>query len=292
VRLLVPYAPGGPADILARLAAQKLSEHFGKQFYVENVGGGGGNIGMGQGAKAAADGYTMLVVPPNIVVNPAMYDTVPYDPYKDFDPVTIAVSAPTVLSVHPSLAVETVKDLVALVKSGGAKYSFASPGTGTPPHLIGEHFRLSLGLDLVHVPFNSAGQAVASTLAGHTPIAFSSLPPAVPQIKDGKLRGLAVTSRTRSPALPEVPSMVEAGYPEIEGEGWFAFIVPAGTPKEITAILNREIVNLIALPDTKEKMAALGFTAVGTTPEATAAMFRTESAKWANVIRKAGIKAN
>jgi tripartite-type tricarboxylate transporter receptor subunit TctC len=292
VRLLVPYAPGGPADILARLAAQNLSDRFGKQFYVENVGGGGGNIGMGQGAKAAADGYTMLVVPPNIVVNPAMYDTVPYDPYKDFDPVTIAVSAPTVLSVHPSLAVQTVKDLVALIRSGGAKYSFASPGTGTPPHLIGEHFRLSLGLDLVHVPFNSAGQAVASTLAGHTPIAFSSLPPAVPQIKEGKLRGLAVTSKTRSPALPEVPSMVEAGYPEIEGEGWFAFIVPAGTPKEITAILNREIVNLIALPDTKEKMAALGFTAVGTTPEATAAMFRTESAKWANVIREAGIKAN
>jgi tripartite-type tricarboxylate transporter receptor subunit TctC len=292
VRLLVPYAPGGPADILARLAAQNLSDRFGKQFYVENVGGGGGNIGMGQGAKAAADGYTMLVVPPNIVVNPAMYDTVPYDPYKDFDPITIAVSAPTVLSVHPSLAVQTVKDLVALIRSGGAKYSFASPGTGTPPHLIGEHFRLSLGLDLVHVPFNSAGQAVASTLAGHTPIAFSSLPPAVPQIKEGKLRGLAVTSKTRSPALPEVPSMVEAGYPEIEGEGWFAFIVPAGTPKEITAILNREIVNLIALPDIKEKMAALGFTAVGTTPEATAAMFRTESAKWANVIRQAGIKAN
>ena len=211
VRVLVPYAPAGPADILARLAAQKLSDQLGKQFYVENVGGAGGNIGMGQGARAPADGYTVLVVPPNIVVNPAMYDTVPYDPYKDFDPVTIAVSAPTVLSVHPSLAVQTVKDLVALIRSGGTKYSFASPGTGTPPHLIAEHFRLSLGLDLVHVPFNSAGQAVASTLAGHTPIAFSSLPPAVPQIKDGKLRALAVTSKTRSPPLPDVPSMAEAG---------------------------------------------------------------------------------
>lgn len=292
VRVLVPYAPGGPADILARLAAQKLSDQFGKQFYVENVGGGGGNIGMGQGARAPADGYTVLVVPPNIVVNPAMYDTVPYDPYKDFDPVTIAVSAPTVLSVHPSVAVQTVKDLVTLIRSGGGKYSFASPGTGTPPHLIGEHFRLSLGLDLVHVPFNSAGQAVASTLAGHTPIVFSSLPPAVPQIKEGKLRALAVTSKTRSPALSDVPSMVETGYPEIEGEGWFAFIVPAGTPKEITAVLNREIIRVIALPDIKEKLAALGFAAVGTTPEETAALFRTESAKWAKVIREAGIKAN
>ena len=142
------------------------------------------------------------------------------------------------------------------------------------------------------MPFNSAGQAVASTLAGHTPIAFSSLPPAVPQIKDGKLRALAVTSKTRSPPLPDVPSMAEAGYPEIEGEGWFAFIVPAGTPSEITALLNREIVKLIALPDAKEKMAALGFTAVGTTPEQAAALFRTESAKWAKVIRETGIKAN
>ncbi len=292
VRVLVPYAPGGPADILARLAAQKLSDQLGKQFYVENVGGAGGNIGMGQGARAAADGYTILVVPPNIVVNPAMYDKVPYDPYKDFDPVTIAVSSPTVLSVHPSLAVQTVKDLVELIRSGGSsRYSFASPGIGTPPHLIGEHFRLSLGLDLVHVPFNSAGQAVASTVAGHTPIAFSSLPPAVPQITDGKLRALAVTSKTRSLALPDLPSMVEAGYSEIEGEGWFAFIVPAGTPGEITALLNREIVKLISLPDTKEKMTALGFTAVGSSPEQAAALFRTESAKWEKVIRATGIKA-
>jgi tripartite-type tricarboxylate transporter receptor subunit TctC len=247
---------------------------------------------MGQGARAAPDGYTVLVVPPNIIVNPAMYDTVPYDPYKDFDPVTVAVSAPTVLSIHPSLPVQSVKELVALIKSGGVKYSFASPGIGTPPHLIGENFRLSLGLDLVHVPFNSAGQAVASTLGGHTQIVFSSLPPAVPQIKEGKLRGLAVTSKTRSPALPDVPSTVEAGYPEIEGEGWFAFIVPAGTPKEITALLNREIIKLIELPDIKEKLASLGFTAVGMTAGESAALFRTESSKWAKVIREAGIKAN
>ncbi len=275
VRVLVPCAPAGPADLLARLAAHKLSEQLGKQFYVENVGGG-----------------AVLVVPPNIIVNPAMYDSVPYDPYKDFDPVTVAVSAPTVLSIHPSLPVQSVKELVALIKSGGVKYSFASPGIGTPPHLIGENFRLSLGLDLVHVPFNSAGQAVASTLGGHTPLAFSSLPPAVPQIKEGKLRGLAVTSKARSPALPDVPSMVEAGYPEIEGEGWFAFIVPAGTPQEITALLNREIIKLIALPDIKEKLAALGFTAVGMTADESATLFRTESSKWAKVIREAGIKAN
>jgi tripartite-type tricarboxylate transporter receptor subunit TctC len=291
VRLLVPYAPGGPTDILARLAAQKLSEQLGRQFYVENVGGAGGNIGLGQGARAAADGYTVVVVPPNIVVNPMMYEKVPYDP-KDFEPVTVAVRAPTVLTVHPSVSAGNVRELVALIKAGGAKYSFASPGTATPPHLIGELFRLSLGLDLVHVPFNSAGPAVSSTLAGHTPIAFTSLPPAVPQIKEGKLRALAVTSRTRSPALPDVPTMAEAGYPEIEGEGWFAFIVPAGTPKDVINLLHREIVKALALPDIQEKMEALGFLAVDTTPEQAAAVFRAERAKWSKVIREAGIKAN
>ena len=291
VRLLVPYAPGGPTDILARLAAQKLSEQLGKPFYVENVGGAGGNIGLGQGARAAADGYTVLIIPPNIVVNPVMYEKVPYGP-RDFDPVTVAVRAPTVLAVHPSVSAGSVRELVALIKAGGAKYSFASPGTATPPHLIGELFRLSLGLDMVHVPFNSAGLAVGSTLAGHTPIAFTSLPPAVPQIKEGKLRALAVTSPTRSPAIPEVPTMAETGYPEIEGEGWFAFIVPAGTPKDVINLLHREIVKAVAQPDIQEKMEALGFLAVDTTPQQAADVFRTESAKWSKVIREAGIKAN
>lgn len=291
VRVIVPFAPGGPNDILARLTAQKLSERLGRQFYVENIGGAGGNIGMGQAARAAADGHTMLVVPPNIVVNPFMFPSVPYDPFKDFDPVTIAVAATIVLAVHPSLPVTTVKELVALIKSNSPANSFASPGTGTPPHLVGEQFRLSLGLDLAHVPFNSGGLAIGATVAGHTPIAFCSLPPAVPHIKEGKLRALAVTSKLRSPALPEVPSMAEAGYPEIEGEGWFAFVVPAGTPKEITALLHREIVTIIALPDVRERMAALGFEPIGNTPGESAAMFRTESVKWAKVIQSAGIKA-
>ena len=290
VRVLVPYAPAGPSDILARIVSQKLSERLGKQFYVENVGGAGGNIGMGQGARATPDGYTVLVVPPNIVVNPAMYDSVPYDPYRDFDPVTVAVSSPTVLTVHPSLPVQTVKEMVDLIKSSPGRFSFASPGTGTPPHLIGEQFRLSLDLDLVHVPFNSAGLAVGATLAGHTPVAFTSLPPAVPQIRDGKLHALAVTSKMRSQALPDVPSMAEAGYPEVVGEGWFAFIVPARTPKDIIALLQREIVAIVSLPDITEKMAELGFEAVGDTPDEAAALFRSESAKWAKVIRAANIK--
>jgi tripartite-type tricarboxylate transporter receptor subunit TctC len=291
VRVIVPYAPGGPTDVFGRLMAQKLSEQLGKQFYVENIGGGGGNVGMGQGAKAAPDGYTILVVPPTIVVNPALYDKVPFDPYKDFDPVTIAVTSPDVLSVNPSLPVETVKDLVALIKANPGKYNFASPGTGTPGHLVGKQFRLSLGLDLVHIPFNSAGLAIGSTVAGHTPIAFTTPPPVVPQVKEGKLRALAVASKMRSRALPDVPTMAEADYPDIEGEAWFAVIVPAKTPKEIITLLHQEVVKLIALPDMKERLGALGFEPVGNTPEECAAQFRTEIAKWAKVIRQAGIKA-
>jgi tripartite-type tricarboxylate transporter receptor subunit TctC len=291
VRLIVPYAPGGPNDILARLAAQKLSERLGKQFYVENIAGAGGNLGIAQAAKAAPDGHTVVVIPPNIVVNPLLYPSVAYDPFKDFEPVTAAVAATIVLAVHPSLPVTSVKDLVALIRSNPPKYSFASPGTATPPHLVGEQFRLSLGLDLAHVPFNSGGLAISSAVAGHTPIVFCSLPPAAPHIKDGTLRGLAVTSRVRSQTLPGVPTMAEAGYPGIEGEGWFAFIVPAGTPKEIIALLHREIVRIIALPDIKERLDALGFVPIGNTPSECAALFKAESLKWAEVIRNAGIKA-
>lgn len=291
VRIIVPYGAGGPTDILARLTAQKLSEEFGKQFYVDNVPGAGGNIGMGQAARAAPDGYSVVVVPPNLIVNPALYASVPYDPYKDFEPITIAVTSATVLAVHPSISARSVEELVSLIKAQPGKYSFASPGVGTPPHLVGEQFRLSFGLDLVHVPFNGAGPAVGAAIGGHTPVLFSSLPPAVPQIKDGKLRALAVMSSRRSSALPDVPSIAEAGYPDITGEGWFAFLVPAGTPKDITALLQREIVKVIALPEVKHRMETLGFVTIGNTPEQCAEQFKSEGAKWASVIKRAGIKA-
>jgi len=290
VRVIVPYAPGGPADILARLAAQKLTEQLGRQFYVENIGGAGGNLGMGQGARAPADGYTMLVVPPNIVVNPAMYVTVPYDPYKDFDPVTIAVTSPTMLTVHPSLAVQTVKDLVALITSSPGKYSYASPGTGTPPHLIGEHFRLSLGLDLVHVPFNSAGLAVGSTLAGHTPLAFTVLTPAVPQVKEGKLRALAVTTPKRTPALPDVPTMAEAGLPGQESDTISGVLVPAHTPESIVDLLHREVGKAMLEAEAAQKLASLGFDTIDSTPEEFSARIRADIPKWAKVIQAANIK--
>src|SRR6266700_8100939 len=259
VRVIVPFAPAGPTDVFARLMAQKLSEQLGAQFYVENIAGAGGNIGAGRAAQSAPDGYTILVNGANHVVNPALYQHVPYDPTADFDPVTIAVNAPAVLTVNPALPVQTVGELVALIKANPGKYSFASPGTGTPPHLVGELFRISLGLDLVHVPFNGGGPAIGSALAGHTPISFGSMAPAVPLVKDGKLRALAVSTKTRSQALPDIPTMTEAGYPAVAGESWFAVVVPAGTPRDIIALLQRDIAQAIIRSDMQERLATLGY---------------------------------
>ena len=292
VRVIVPFGPGGPTDVFARLLAQKLSERLKVQFYVENLGGAGGNIGAGRAAQAAPDGYTLLVDGANLVVNTILYNQVPYDPLKDFDPVTIAVTAAAILTVHPSLPVTTVKELIALIKANPGKYSYASPGTGTPPHLVGELFRLSLAPDLVHVPFNGGGLAIGSAVAGHTPISFGSMAPAVPHVKDGTLRALAVTTKTRSPALPEVPTMAESGYPEVEGESWFTVVVPAGTRKDIIALLQREIAASIAMPDMKERLAMLGYEPVGNSPEQCAEVLRSELARWGKLIRAAGIRAD
>jgi tripartite-type tricarboxylate transporter receptor subunit TctC len=290
VRVIVPFAPGGPTDVFARLLAQQLSQQMKAQFYVENLAGAGGNIGTGRAAEATADGYTLLVDGANLVVNPELYKQVPYDPIKDFAPITIAVVSPVILTVHPSLPVQSVKELVDLIKANPAKYSYASPGVGTPPHLVGELFRLTLKLDLVHVPFNGGGPAIGSAVAGHTPISFGAMAPAVPLVKAGSLRALAVSTKTRSQALPDVPTMAEQGYPEIEGETWFTLVAPVRTPKEIIALLYRETSKAVATPVVKERLASLGYEPVGSTPEECDAQFKTEMAKWTRVIREAGIK--
>ena len=291
VRLIVPFGAGGPTDVFGRLVAQKLSDIHGKQFFVENIVGASGNIGTARAKAAAPDGYTILLIPTNYVVNPALLPNTPYDAAKDFDPVTVAVTSPMIVSVHPSVATQTIQELIALIKANPGKFSYASGGVGSPGHLVGEQLRLQLGLDLIHVPFQSAGLSVQSTIGNHTQIVIVSPSPTVPQVQDGKLRALAVTRKVRSQALPNVPTMAEAGFPDIAGENWFGFVVPAGTPKEIVALLHRDIVKIGTLPDVKERLAALGFESVGNTPAEFAAQIRAELVKWAKVVREANIKA-
>ena len=290
VRIIVPFAAGGPNDLAARLIAQGLSDRLGKQFYVENMGGAGGNVGTGQASRAAADGYTILTVAPSYAANPALFDSVPYDPVKSFDAVTLAATAPTILTVHPSVPATTVAELIAAIKATPGKFSYASPGTGTPPHLLGELFRLSLQLDIVHVPFSSGGQAIGSTLAGHTPISFGALPPAIQHVKEGNLRALAITSTTASDALAGVPTIARAGYPDLAADIWTAVLVPAGTPTAIVALLQREISKLVSSPEIKDRMAALGYQPVGNTPDECTKHIADETTRWAKVIREAGIK--
>jgi tripartite-type tricarboxylate transporter receptor subunit TctC len=291
VRMIVPFAPGGQNDAIGRLIAQKLSEHLGKQFIVENVGGGGGSIGSGRAAQAAHDGYTILVMDTGLVINPLIYAKVPYDPFKDFDPISLAFTTTQVLTVTPSLPVNNVRELVELVKANPGKYSYASAGIGTPAHMTAELLRISLGLDIVHVPFNGAGPAITSTIAGHTPIAFSSPASSIGQVKDGKLRALAVATGKRLSALPDVPTMAEAGFPEVEGNFWVGLFVPAGTPAEIVTQLHREVGKAAELTDMQQRLDAFGFTPVATSLQEASAILKRDSAKWTKVIQAAGIKA-
>jgi tripartite-type tricarboxylate transporter receptor subunit TctC len=291
VKMIVGFAPGGPTDLFARLLAPRLSEQTGQSFYVENVGGAGGNIGATRAAQSPPDGYTLLVTGGNLTNNPYLFSHVSYDPLKDFDAVTLGAATPVVLAVNPSVPAQSVKELVALIKANSGKYSYASPGTGTPPQLVGALFTHSLDLDLVLVPFGGGGQAVVATVAGNTPISFGAMAPAVPLIKDGKLRALAVTGMARSPTLPDIPTMAEAGFPEVEGATWTAVVVPAGTPKEIIAKLHRIIADSLTQPDVKERLAAMAYVPIANSPEACTEFFKAEMAKWSKVIKDAGLHA-
>jgi len=256
VKVIVPFAAGGPTDVMARLIAQKLSESLKQQFFVENHPGAGGNIGMTLAARANPDGYTILVASSSFVVNPSLYVKNPYDAFKDFAPVTLAAASPNILVVNPELPVKTVKELVDLLKANPFKYPIANPGIGTTPQLAAELFKLSLKLDATSVPFGGAAPAIQSTVANQTPIAFAAMPPAAPQVTGGKLRALAVTSLKRSSALPDVPTLAESGIKEQESETMQGVLVPAKTAKAIVDQLHAEIANAMALPDVKAKCAS------------------------------------
>jgi len=290
VRVIVPFPAGGGTDILARLLAQKLGDRLGQQFYVENIAGAGGSNGTMQAARAQPDGHTVLFAFSSFVVNPSLSAKVPYDPIKDFVPVTRAAFTTTVLITHPSIPATTLKQLGDLVRANPGKYSSASGGFGTQAHLVGEQLRLALALDWAHVPFQGAGPSVVSVVGGHTPIGFTSLAAGLPQIKDGKVRALALTSKTRSQALPDVPTLAEAGYPEVVGDSWVGVLVPAGTPEAIVMRLNREIIDIIAQPEMKERLGALGYEPATSTPKRFAEEIRTELESWARVVQAANVK--
>jgi tripartite-type tricarboxylate transporter receptor subunit TctC len=291
VRIIVPFAPAGPVDLVARVVAQKLTERLGRQFFVENQAGAGGNLGMANAAKAAANGYTILFVSSSFVVNPSLYPKVPYDPYRDFAPVTVAGAIPNTLIVHPSLPAKNLKEFIDLIKANPGKYSYASAGIGTTPHLSGELLKLTAGLDLVHIPFGGAGPAVQSTVAGHTPIMFTTLTPAIPFMKAGTLRGVAVAAIARSAAAPDVPTFAEAGLRDQEADTFVGVLVPSATPKEVVDLLHREIVASLRTPEVKARFDELAFDVVANTQDEFAAQIRSEIARWQKVIAAAGIKA-
>ncbi|MFL6798685.1 MAG: Bug family tripartite tricarboxylate transporter substrate binding protein [Xanthobacteraceae bacterium] len=291
VRVIVPFAPGGPVDVLARIITERLSLKLGQQFYVESQPGAGGNIGMGAAARANPNGYTVAIVGPSFVVNPSLYAKIPYDPLKDFAPVTLAAVSANLLVVHPSVPATTVRELIAFLKENSGKYSFAHPGRGTTAQLSGEMFRRSQKLDIEPVSFNGSAPAIQSALGGHTPIAFTVITPAVPQVKEGKLRALAVTTPKRSQALPEVPTLAQAGLPDQEADSVLGVLVPAGTPHDVVELLHREVSSAIKQLDAEGRLAALGFDPIANTPEEYAARIRADILKWAEVIRTANITA-
>ncbi len=289
IRMIVPFAAGGPTDVIGRLVAAHLSDVFGQQVYVEDLPGAGGNLGVETAKRAAPDGYTILTVSTGFIINPSMYTKIGYDPVKDFTPISLVAASPNVVMVNPSVPAKSLKELVDVVRSNPGKYSFAQPATGSTPHLVGELFKQQFNLDMVMVPFNGAPLAVNSTMGGHTPIAFTALPPAIGNIKDGSVRGIAILAKQRVAALPDLPTSGEEGVAGLESDTLTGIVAPAGTPKEIVDKWNAAIVKMAADPAIKEKLDKLGFIPVASSPAEFADRIKTEGARWDKVIKAAGI---
>ena len=289
VRVIVPFAAGGPTDVIARMVAEQLSAAWGQQLYVENMPGAGGNLGVETAARAAPDGYTIIVVSTGFIINPSMYSKIGYDPVKDFAPISLVAASPNVVTAHPSLPAKDLKEMIALIKANPGKYSFAQPATGSTPHLAGELFKQTYNLDLVTVPFNGAPLAINSTLGNHTPIAFTALPPAIGNIKDGSLRGVAVLAKARVAALPDLPTNFEQGVPGLESDTLTGIVAPAGTPPAIIEKWHAAIVKMATDPGIRKKLDTLGFVSVANSPGEFAERIKSEMARWDKVVKIAGI---
>ncbi|HZM46495.1 MAG TPA: tripartite tricarboxylate transporter substrate binding protein [Burkholderiales bacterium] len=290
VRLIVASSPGGGSDIIGRMVAQKLSEEYGQQFIVDNRGGASGVIGTDIVAKAAPDGYTLLIIQPSLTINPSMIQKLPYDTARDFTPIALLVDASQILSVHPSVAAKTTKDLIALAKAKPGILTFASPGIGTSPHLTAELFKLKAGVDMPQVLFKGFGLAVISLIAGEVQVSFSTILSVQPHVKSGKLRALGVSTAKRVQVLPDVPTISESGLPGFATSQWFGILGPARLPRPIVDRLYDSLARATSTPEMKERFAAQGVEVVNSKPEEFAAVIKRELVQWAEVIKAAGIK--
>jgi tripartite-type tricarboxylate transporter receptor subunit TctC len=291
IRFILPFPPGGGTDILGRLIAERLSASLGQPVVTENRGGAGGNVGAEAAARSAPDGYTIVLVAPSLAISPTLYSKINYDPVKDFAPVSLVATVPNVMITQPSMPGQ-LQEFIALAKGKPGALNFGSGGAGTSNHLAGELFNIVTGAKLVHIPYKGVNLAMQDVLAGNVHLVFIGIPAAAPHIKAGKLRALALVAPQRSSALPEVPTVAEAGLRDFEVTTWYGVLAPAGTSRTIVNRLNLELVKIMHSPELKEKLAATGTEPHTSTPEEFAAYIKSEIAKWGDVVRKAGVKAD
>jgi tripartite-type tricarboxylate transporter receptor subunit TctC len=292
IRFILPFPPGGGTDILGRLIAERLSASLGQPVVTENRGGAGGNVGAEAAARSAPDGYTLVLVAPSLAISPTLYSKLNYDPVRDFAPVSLVATVPNVMITQASSPAQTLREFIAFAKARPGALNFGSGGAGTSNHLAGELFNLVTGARLVHVPYKGVNLAMQDVLAGNVHLVFIGIPAAAPHIKAGKLRALAIVAPQRSSTLPEVPTVAEAGLADFEVTTWYGVLAPAGTSKIVVNRLNAELVRIMHSPELKERLAATGTDPLTSTPEEFGAYIKREIAKWGDVIRKAGVKAD
>lgn len=291
IRFIVPFAPGAGTDMIARTIAQRLNEAWGHPVVVDHRPGGTGAVGSMVVAQAAPDGYTMMMVTSSThAIAPNLHRKPPYDPVKDFAPVSLAASAPEIVVAHSSVPVASIKDVVALAKAKPGVLNYASSGTGTIGHMTGELFKLVTGANIVHIPYKGAGAAIREVLGGQVQLMFSAPAAVIPHVRSGKLRALAAATRERLPELKEIPTLAELGYPAVEASNWYGVLVPAGTPRAIVDKLNREIVRTMQLPEVKEALFRQGYNATHSTPEQFGKLIRDDLAKWKKVVKASGME--
>lgn len=287
VRIIVPFAPAGAGDLFARSVAQRLRDALGQEVIVENRGGAGGTIGLGYAAKAAPDGYTLALGNlGTLAINPTLYKDIPYDSIKSFEPVSLIGGTPLILVVHPSLPVKSVKELIVLAKAQPGKLNYASAGSGGPTHLTMELIKSQLGLNIVHVPYKGNVAAITSVVTGETDMMITTILTPLPHMKNGRLRGLAVTTAKRQPAVPDIPTLAETAIPGFDASGWYGILAPAGTPRSVIAKLNAVIVEMMNSPEVRASFTKQGLEVFGSTPEQFSEKIRSEMVKWGKIVRQ------